>query len=135
MLQIGEKYRREKKKSIFICPDLCYQHGDDFFFSIKIQNNRKMPLRDKLIWERIGNFFQLWDHSILYCMYPFFCCLTGKEERWKDSEEAKTAEGREEVEGQQGMNKDDEGPGSGQSLSPGLVLWLCSSSLKAPLGG
>lgn len=68
---------------MFVFPDLYYQHGDDGPLSIKIQNNRKIPLRDKLILERIGNF---WNNSIrsisfpeyipvILRIYPFFVVL------------------------------------------------------------
>lgn len=47
----------------------------------------------------------------------------------------KLSESRSEGGLQQWMNKDDKGPLPSQSLSPGLVTWLCCSSLKAALGG
>lgn len=37
------------KKNTFVFPDVYYQHGDDVPLSIQIQNNIKIPLRDKLI--------------------------------------------------------------------------------------
>lgn len=59
----------QRKESTFVFPDLYYQHGDDVPLSIKIQNNRKMPLRDKLIWGKNWLFFQLWDNSIRYISF------------------------------------------------------------------
>lgn len=33
-------------------------------FQLQFKNNRKLPLRDELILDRIGNFVQLYDNSI-----------------------------------------------------------------------